>query len=188
MKNIAIFVSGSGTNFQNIAEYFKGSPDVNVALMLTDNPEAYALERARELGVRSEVVPRADFRNGDMVTELLAINDIDFIVLAGFLSLVPAPVVRAYKGRIVNIHPALLPAYGGKGMYGDRVHRAVVEAGEKESGITIHYVNERYDEGAVIAQYRVALEPGETPESLAVKIHRLEYEHYPEVIRCELIK
>ncbi len=189
MKNIAVFASGSGTNAENIMRHFSGSPLARVALLVADNPDAYALQRAGRFGVPTIVVPRADFRSGG--AEALAALDrhrIDYIVLAGFLSLVPAAIIDAYRGRIVNVHPALLPAYGGKGMYGDRVHRAVIENGERESGITIHHVDEVYDSGSTIAQYRVAVAPDDTPETLAAKIHVLEYEYFPEVIEQEVKK
>ena len=187
MKNIAIFVSGNGSNAENIANYFASSLSAKVVLVVSDNPGAYALARAARLGIDSIVVERKSLREqGNITAALLRERNIDLVVLAGFLSLVPHEVVAAYEGRIVNIHPALLPAYGGKGMYGDRVHTAVIENGEKESGITIHYVNERYDEGAVIAQFRIPVDAEDTPESLAAKIHALEYRHYPEVIAALL--
>ena len=189
MKNIAIFASGSGTNAENIIRHFSDSPLARVALLIADNPDAYALQRAERFGVPAVVVPRADFRGGGGQA-IAALDEyrIDYIVLAGFLSLVPAAIIRKYRGRIVNVHPALLPAYGGKGMYGDRVHRAVIGNGECESGITIHHVDEVYDSGSTIAQYRVAVAPDDTPETLAAKIHVLEYEYFPEVIEREIEK
>jgi phosphoribosylglycinamide formyltransferase-1 len=157
-------------------------------LLVTDNPGAGALQRAERFGVETAVFPRAEFRTGERVLELMHRHDIDFIVLAGFLSLVPAGLVRAYEGRIVNIHPALLPKYGGKGMYGHHVHEAVIANGEKQSGITVHLVNERYDEGTTLAQFTVDVAPDDTPESLAEKIHALEYEHFPAVIEQAIAK
>lgn len=188
MKSLAIFVSGSGSNAENIYNYFASSGICRVDLIVSDNPNAYALERAERLGVESLVIPRAGFRNGEAVADIMNGRGIDYIVLAGFLSLVPSALVRAFEGRIINIHPALLPAYGGKGMYGDNVHRAVIANGEKESGITIHHVNEKYDEGGIIAQYKVAVLPEDTTETLAAKIHALEYEYFPKVIESEIIK
>lgn len=189
MKKLAVFASGSGTNAENIIRYFSGSPLARVALVVSDNPDAYALQRAASLGVPTVVFPRAEFRTApENVVRYLSRYGIDYIVLAGFLSLVPSLLCREYEGRMVNVHPALLPAYGGKGMYGDRVHRAVVENGERESGITIHHVNEVYDSGDTIAQFRVAVDPSDTAESLAAKIHELEYRHFPEVIESELRK
>lgn len=187
MKKIAVLASGSGTNAENIIRYFKGSSLAQVVLVVADNPKAGVLERARHERVPSIVIPRADFREkGGDVADRLRGEGIDYVVLAGFLSLVPAEVVREFEGRIINIHPALLPAYGGKGMYGDNVHRAVVANGEKQSGITIHLVNEKYDDGAIIAQFRVDVAPGDTPEDVARKVHALEYEHFPRVIEQEI--
>lgn len=188
MKRIAIFASGGGTNAQNITNYFKDSDLARVAFIVTDNPQAGVLVRAAMLGVECVVIDREAIRDGAQVLAFLQGNKIDYVVLAGFLRLMPSCVVDAYKGRIVNIHPALLPNYGGKGMYGDNVHKAVVAAGEKESGITIHHVTENYDEGAAIAQVKCPVEPTDDHESLAERIHALEYEHFPKVIEQELIK
>lgn len=181
-KNIAIFASGSGTNAANIIHCFADNPSVRVSLVVTNRPDAYVLERVRPLGVPGVYVPGEAWVEGGAVLSLLRDQAIDFIVLAGFLKRVPACLLQAYPDRIVNIHPALLPKFGGRGMYGDHVHRAVLEAGEAESGITIHYINEHYDEGAVIAQFRCPVLPGDTVEELATRVHALEYEHYPEVI------
>lgn len=189
MKKIAILASGSGSNAENIFRYFLDSSLARVSLIISDNSRAYVLDRAASLGISSLVIPRSVWRNeGAKVLEIINGHAPDYIVLAGFLSLVPAELTRAYKGRLINIHPALLPAYGGKGMYGDNVHRAVIAAGERESGITIHHVNEKYDDGALIAQYRVSVDPCDTPESLAAKIHELEYAHFPLVIEDEIRK
>jgi len=197
MKNIAVFASGSGTNAENIVRHFAHSPLARVRVILTNNPRAGVLERASRLGVESIVFSREEFFGGaggaapappPPVLRMLAERHIDYIVLAGFLWLVPPALVEAYRGRIVNIHPALLPKFGGKGMYGERVHCAVVEAGERESGITIHHVSELYDSGDVIAQYRVAIAPGDTPADVARKVHELEYEHFPHVIEREISK
>lgn len=188
MKNLAIFVSGSGSNAENIFNYFVNSDLCRIALIVSDNANAYALERASRLGIESIVIPRPEFRDGEKVTGILNGYGIDYIVLAGFLSLVPSDLVKAFSGHIINIHPALLPAYGGKGMYGDNVHKAVIANREQESGITIHHVNEKYDEGSIIAQYKVAISPEDTPETLAEKIHALEYEYFPKVIESEIKK
>lgn len=189
MKNIAIFASGSGTNAENIIRHFSGSRVACVAVLIADNPDAYALVRAAKYGIPAVVVPRSDFRSGgEAALRELHTYNIDYIVLAGFLSLVPSSIIAAYRGRIINIHPALLPKYGGKGMYGDRVHCAVVGNGECESGITIHHVDEVYDSGGIVAQYCVPVSPDDTPQTLAAKIHELEYEHFPKVIEQEILK
>lgn len=186
-SKIAIFASGSGTNAQRIIEFFSGNPEIAVSLVLSNKQDAYVLERAKKLKVPSVVFDRHTFTQTDIIPELLKKEGIDFIVLAGFLWLVPLNLIRAYPGRIINIHPALLPKYGGKGMYGERVHQAVLESGDKESGISIHWVNEKYDEGNIIFQAKCEVRPDDIPESLAQRIHKLEYEHYPEVIE-KLIK
>ncbi len=188
MIKIGILASGSGSNAEKIMEHFTGSSVARVALLVSDNPEAFALERARRHGVPTAVFSRAEFAAGDAPLAALRAAEVDYLVLAGFLRLIPSNIIAAYPERIVNIHPALLPAYGGKGMYGDRVHAAVIAAGERESGITIHRVNERYDEGATIAQFRCPVEAGDTPETLATKIHALEHRHFPEVIEQDILK
>ena len=182
MTNIAIFASGSGSNAQNIANYFASHQDINVALIISNRSDAYVHERARILEIPSVTFSREAFDKGDVILELLRSHEIGFIVLAGFLLKISQPLLDAYPHRIVNIHPALLSGYGGKGMYGDRVHRSVVEAGDRESGITIHYVNEHYDEGDIIFQARCELFPGDTPDEVARKVHALEYAHFPVVI------
>ena len=182
MKRVAIFASGSGSNAENIANYFKGSDAVEISLILANNPEAYVLERAKKLGIESVVVTGKEFRAADKVLEILKERNIDFIVLAGFLLLVPAKLIEAYPGKIVNIHPALLPKHGGKGMYGDHVHEAVVAAGDTESGITIHLIDERYDCGTTFFQAICPVLPTDTPHDVAEKVHALEYEHFPRVI------
>lgn len=188
MKNIAVFASGSGTNAENIFCHFKDSELARPTLLVADNPNAGALKRAERFGIETVVLPRAEFRSGETVLQLMQTHSIDYIVLAGFLSLVPSSLVKAFEGRIVNIHPALLPKYGGKGMYGHHVHEAVIANGEKESGITIHLVNEHFDEGAPLAQFKVAITSDDTPESLAAKIHELEQAHFPTVIEREIAK
>jgi phosphoribosylglycinamide formyltransferase-1 len=182
MKNIAIFASGSGTNADNIIKYFSTSNFAKVTLVLSNKPDAFVLERAAKLGVPSIFFDRSQFYSSGTVSDYLKKYKIDFIVLAGFLWLVPSSILSSYKMKIINIHPALLPAYGGKGMYGDRVHKAVLANSEKESGITIHYVNEKYDDGDIIFQARCKVLPGDSPDSLAHRIHDLEYKHFPAVI------
>ncbi|NLN31215.1 MAG: phosphoribosylglycinamide formyltransferase [Bacteroidales bacterium] len=182
MKNIAIFASGSGTNAENIIRYFSNRDCARVVLVLSNRSDAYVLKRAEALSVRTFFFERSDFYGSGRVTGILQENNIDFIVLAGFLWLVPGDIIEKYRGRIINIHPALLPLYGGRGMYGDRVHRAVIEGREKESGISIHYVNNRYDEGDIIFQARCRVEADDTAETLAHKIHELEYRYFPGVI------
>lgn len=181
-RNIAIFASGNGTNAENIIRYFQDSGRACVELVLTNRKSAYVMERARSLNVPSAYVPKEEWEAEDSVLSLLDDKKIDFIVLAGFLARVPDGILHAYPYKIINIHPSLLPKFGGKGMYGDRVHEAVVAAGEKETGITIHYINERFDEGEIIAQYTCPVLPDETPEEVAAKVHALEYRYYPQVI------
>ncbi len=181
-KNIAIFASGSGTNAESIVRYFNNSQLAHVSLILSNNSNAYVLKRAEMLNVKTCLFDREQFYNSGKVLRILLDNDIDLIVLAGFLWLIPSELIKAYPDRIINIHPALLPKYGGKGMYGINVHKAVIESGDKESGITVHYVNEKYDEGNIIFQARCPVSAGDTPESLAEKVHELEYKHYPKVI------
>jgi phosphoribosylglycinamide formyltransferase 1 len=185
---IAIFASGNGSNFQRIADYFAGNDAVEIAVLYSNRADAFALERAAKLGIPSVVFNRNQFYNTSDTLNDLHARRIDWIVLAGFLWLVPATILRAYKDRIVNIHPALLPKYGGKGMYGMRVHETAVAAGDKESGISIHLVNEHYDEGRIVFQARCPVLPGDTAEDVARKIHLLEYEHFPRVIEELLIK
>lgn len=188
MQRIALFASGSGSNAEKIADYFVDSPHVQVSLVLTNNPKAGVIDRARRgFGtgrVHAPVVifDRPTFYQTDQIVRLLQRQEIDLIVLAGFMWLVPAELVRAFPNRIVNIHPALLPNYGGKGMYGHFVHEAVVAAGERESGITVHFVNEHYDEGAVIFQASCPVEPTDTPNDVARKVQVLEHTHYPRVV------
>lgn len=179
---IAIFASGSGTNAEAIMKHFRHHQKIEVSALLSNRPDAYALERARNFNVPTLVFNRKQFYETGEVLTWLQQRQITHIVLAGFLWLVPASLIQAYPGRIINIHPALLPKYGGKGMYGLHVHRAVKEAGETETGITIHLVNEKYDEGQILLQARIQLQGTETPEQIAEKVHELEYRHYPDVI------
>jgi phosphoribosylglycinamide formyltransferase-1 len=189
MIRIAIFASGSGTNAQRITEYFRRrSSSIEVDLILTNNPAAGVLERAGKLGVSTVTFTRSEFYETNRIAEILDEHAIGFVILAGFLWLVPEAILKAYPDRIINIHPALLPSYGGKGMYGMKVHETVIANREKESGITIHLVNERYDEGQILFQERCTIEAADTPESLAEKIHRLEYRYFPEVIEKYILR
>lgn len=182
MKKIAIFASGNGSNFQQICEFLKTKDDVVAKLLIVNKKNAYVLQRAKLLGVESHYFNREQFYDTDEVTQLLEEKGIDLVVLAGFLWLVPDNIIKAYPNRIINIHPALLPKYGGKGMYGHNVHHAVVNNKEKESGITIHYVNEQYDSGDIIFQAKCDVLPKDTAEDVASKIHLLEKEFFPTVV------
>lgn len=183
-RNIAIFASGSGSNAENIIRYFKGNETISVRLIISNRSDAFVLERAKSLDVPFEVFLRDEWRQGGAnVLAALRKYNIDFIVLAGFLAHVPNAILHTYPNKVINIHPSLLPKYGGKGMYGDHVHSAVVASGETESGITIHYLNERYDEGEVILQVACPVIPEDTPDDVAAKVHTLEYEYYPRVIK-----
>ena len=186
MTRIAVLASGSGTNAQRLVEHFRGSEAARVVLVGCDQPAARVVGRAWDLGVPAYLFSGQELKNGTVQRELQA-QRIDLVVLAGFMRLIPGAMVQAFPGRIINIHPALLPKYGGKGMYGHHVHEAVIAAGEKESGITIHYVNERYDEGEHLLQVRCPVLPSDTADSLAGRIHALEHEHYPRTIE-EVVK
>jgi phosphoribosylglycinamide formyltransferase-1 len=187
-KRIAIFASGSGSNAQKIMEYFKRSDVAEVVLVLTNNPQAYVLQRADNFEIPSHVFNREEFYKTDDVIKLLKNLQVDLIVLAGFLWLVPQSLLKAFPNKIINIHPALLPKYGGKGMYGDHVHEAVLAANEEESGITIHFVNENFDEGEIIHQSRFRIEPGDTLEIIKFKGQQLEHQNFPRVIESLLRK
>lgn len=184
-KKIALFASGSGTNAQNFIQYFLHHKQIQVDSLWSNKSDAYALTRAQNLGVETFVFSREELRDPGNVMKKLEERGIDLIVLAGFLWLIPARLTKRF--RIVNIHPALLPKYGGKGMYGMHVHRKVIESGDRESGITIHLVNEVYDEGKVLFQARCEVVPGDTPEDVAEKVHQLEYKHFPMVIEKLLL-
>jgi len=181
-KKIAVFASGSGSNAQKIMEYFRHHPTIEVAIVLTNNPDAYVLQRADNFEIPTHVFDRRAFYETSEVVSILQNLEVDVLVLAGFLWLVPASLLHAFPERILNIHPALLPAYGGKGMYGDRVHLSVKEAGETETGITIHRVNERFDEGEIVFQSRVRIQPDDTLDIIRFKVQQLEHTHYPKVI------
>ena len=180
--NIAIFASGGGTNAENIIRYFHDSDLVCTALVVSNKADAPVLEKAQRLGVKTQVVPKAQLNDAAVMMPLLRQYAIDFIVLAGFLPLVPDFLVDAYPRRIINIHPSLLPKYGGRGMWGHHVHEAVKAAGETETGMTVHWVTPVCDGGEIIAQYRVALSPEDTADDIAAKEHVLEMEHFPKVI------
>lgn len=186
MKNIAIFASGSGTNAENITRYFSNSKTVNVAVVLSNNKNVGVHDRVNKLGIPSFVLSREEFVEGTPVLARLAEYQVDLIVLAGFMNKISDALLKAFPGKIINIHPALLPKHGGKGMFGMHVHEAVVAAGEKESGITIHYINEHYDEGAIIFQTTCPVFPEDTAEDVAEKVHALEYTFYPRIIENTL--
>jgi len=181
MYNLAIFASGSGSNAENIICHFNEGNLAKVVLVLSENKDAFVLERARKTNVSSMLFTLDELKNGKILSDLKGYS-IDYIILAGFLKLFPASIIEEFPQRIINIHPALLPKFGGKGMYGAKVHKAVIEASEKESGITIHYVNNNYDEGGIIFQAKCPVRKDDTPEMLAQRIHKLEYEHFPIVI------
>lgn len=182
MIKLAVFASGSGSNAENIANYFRENDGVDVALIVSNKMDAFVHERAKRLNIESVTFSKTDFETTDKVLGYLKEKNIDFIILAGFLLKVPENLLQAFPNKIINIHPALLPKFGGKGMYGDAVHKAVVEAGESESGITIHYVNENYDEGAIIFQSKCPVSETDTYEDVAKKVHTLEYTHFPVII------
>ncbi len=180
--NIAILASGNGTNAENIINSFRQSTMVSVSLIVTNVRNAYVIERARTLDIPCVYFSKHFWRDGQAIASFMCQQNIGLIVLAGFLAKIPDALIHEWNHRIINIHPSLLPKYGGKGMYGDRVHEAVIAGGETESGITIHYINDRLDEGLIIAQYRCPVLPDDTPHTLAQRVHDLEYRHYPQVI------
>lgn len=186
MVNIAIFVSGSGSNCENIIRYFQTNGQVNIALVVSNRADAYALTRAKNLNVPSVVLPKADFNNEEKVLKLMSDHRIDFIVLAGFLLMIPDWLIAAYQRRMINLHPALLPKFGGIGMYGHHVHEAVRKANEIETGMTVHWVSNVCDGGEIIAQFRTPITPDDTPDDIADKEHILEMEHFPQVIEAVL--
>ena len=186
-KRIAIFASGSGSNAQKIMEHFKKHLDAEVVIVLTNNPEAYVLQRADNFEIPSHIFDKNEFYKTNFVVEILKNLQIDLIVLAGFMWLIPENLLKAFPNKIINIHPALLPKYGGKGMYGDLVHHAVIDAKEEESGITIHFVDENFDEGEIIHQSRFRIEAGDDLEMIKFKGQQLEHLHYPKVVE-QLLK
>jgi len=182
MNQIAIFASGAGSNAARIIDHFRHHPTIRIGLIISNRTEAGVLGIAEKEGIPHIIIEKEQFFRGNAYVDELHARHIDFVVLAGFLWKIPLALVKAYKGRIINIHPALLPKYGGKGMYGHFVHEAVIAANEKESGITIHYVDELYDHGQMIFQARCAVAATDTPETLAAKIHVLEHRHFPLII------
>jgi phosphoribosylglycinamide formyltransferase-1 len=182
MQQIAIFASGAGSNAREIIRHFRNHPTIRVSLIVCNKPGAGVLQIAADEKIPALMLEKEKFFRGDAYVSALEAAGIDFIVLAGFLWKIPELLIKAYPGKIINIHPALLPKYGGKGMYGAHVHESVIKSGEKESGITIHYVDEHYDHGQPIFQATVNIEAADTPETLAAKIHRLEHKYYPIVI------
>ncbi|MBR1851253.1 MAG: phosphoribosylglycinamide formyltransferase [Bacteroidales bacterium] len=185
---LAILGSGNGTNAQRIAEYFGGSNAVEVACIIYNKRDAYIATRAHNLGIEARYFGRADFDQPQAILDYLNGQHVDWIILAGFLWLVPQAILQAYPSRVINIHPALLPAHGGRGMYGERVHQAVIDAGEAESGITIHLVDEHYDRGTTLFQARCQVSPDDTAETLAQKVHQLEYRYFPQIIEQTVLK
>jgi phosphoribosylglycinamide formyltransferase-1 len=182
MKRIAILASGSGSNAEKIINYFENKASIRVDLLLTNNPQAGVIERGRKLGIPVIIFDKKSFSKTDKIVDILKRQQIDWVILAGFLWLIPANLIKAYPNKIINIHPALLPKYGGKGMWGHFVHEAVHASKDTESGITIHFVNENYDEGEVIFQAKCDIEDGDTPADIAAKVQVLEHRHFPEVI------
>jgi len=181
MKRVVILASGSGTNAENIIKYFQKSNVITITQVLSNKKDAKVLDRAKRLKINYSSFTKEDFFKKNKILNILK-NEADYVVLAGFLWKIPSKIVSAFADKIINIHPALLPKYGGKGMYGNNVHKAVVENNEKETGITIHFVNENYDEGAIIFQAKVSIDKDDSTEDVAQKVHQLEYEHFPRVI------
>jgi phosphoribosylglycinamide formyltransferase-1 len=182
IKKIILFASGSGTNVENIVRYFQARPNIAIVAVLTNNREAKVIDRCNALNISILCFNKYAFSSSDVVVKVLKALEPDLIVLAGFLLKVPANLIAHFPKKIINIHPALLPKYGGKGMYGSHVHEAVVQNSDTETGITVHYVNENYDEGAIIFQKSISLTPADNASAIAEKVHRLEYEYYPKVI------
>ena len=182
LLRIALFASGSGSNAENIVHYFSHNSGFCFPLIISNKPDAFIHSRANQLNIPSFTFSREDFTDGEKILSLLKVYNIDCIVLAGFLLKIPQSLILAFPQKIINIHPALLPKHGGKGMYGMKVHQAVSETGDSESGITIHYVNSNYDEGSIIFQATCPVLPTDTPDMIAEKVHKLEYEHFPKVI------
>ena len=188
MVNLAIFVSGSGTNCENIIRYFHNHHQVTISLVVSNKADAYALVRAQKLNVKSVVLRKSEFNDRERVLGIMKENHIDFIVLAGFLLMIPDWLIAAYDHRMINLHPALLPKFGGLGMYGHHVHEAVKEAEEVETGMTVHWVINVCDDGEIIAQYKTALLPSDSPDDIAEKEHQLEMKHFPQIIEETLVK
>jgi phosphoribosylglycinamide formyltransferase-1 len=187
LKRIAIFASGSGSNAQRIMEHFKRNKEMEVALVLCNKPDAYVLQRADNFEVPTHVFTKEELYHTNSIDNLLKNLEIDLIVLAGFMWLIPERLIHAYPKRMVNIHPALLPKFGGEGMYGQKVHEAVLQSGDAETGISVHYINKNFDEGEIIYQSRCPVDKNDDAEKLAYKVHQLEHLHYPKIIE-ELLK
>ncbi|MEQ8581116.1 MAG: phosphoribosylglycinamide formyltransferase [Marinoscillum sp.] len=179
--NIAIFASGSGTNAEQLVKHFSQVEGISTSIILSNKPDAFVLERARKLGIPTSTFSKSEFTAPTFLS-VLESHRIDYIILAGFLWKIPAYLIQAFENRIINIHPSLLPKYGGKGMYGSYVHEAVIAQGEKTSGITIHLVNEKYDDGRILFQASCDLSPEDTPDTLASKIHTLEHQYFPQIV------
>jgi len=188
MHRLALFASGSGTNAENIIRYFQNEPQIKVSCICTNRPDAFVINRAKRYDVPVLIFSRTEFYQTENILNYLLENKIDWIILAGFLWLVPSYLIDHFPNRIINIHPALLPKFGGKGMYGHHVHQAVIDQKEPVSGITIHFVNHDYDRGSIIFQATCPVEPGDTPDSLAARVHELEYEFFPKIIEREILK
>ena len=188
MVNMAIFVSGGGTNCENIIKYFTDSETARVALVISNRKDAGAIGKAERLGIPVKVVPKAGLNDPDVILPLLKAYSVDFIVLAGFLLVIPDFLIDEYEHRMINLHPALLPKFGGIGMYGHHVHEAVKAAGETETGMTVHWVSREVDGGGIIAQFSTPIDPEDTPDEIAAKEHVLEMDHFPEVIENLLIE
>lgn len=188
VPRLAVFASGSGSNAQRLVEFFSNTLTAQIVSILSNNPKAGVLARANQLGVESFVFDKEDFYQTPAVLDYLKSKQIDWVILAGFLWLVPSNLLQAYPHKVINLHPALLPKFGGKGMYGMNVHKAVVAAQETETGITIHYANEQFDEGEIIYQAKCAVSPTDSPEAVAEKIHQLEYKYFPQIIEQVLTK
>jgi len=183
MNKIAVFASGSGTNAENLINFFKGNKKIEISYIFSNNKNAYVIQRAKNHDIKHYIFSQSEFYNTTNIIQILHKNNIDFIILAGFLWLIPDYLIKIYPNRIINIHPALLPKYGGKGMYGMNVHKAVIENNEKETGITIHYINNEYDKGNIIFQAKCPVNKDDTAETIAKKVHALEYEHFPKIVK-----
>jgi len=183
MTNIAVFVSGNGTNCENIIKYFQDDNDINISLVISNRQDAYALKRAAKYGVTCKVLSKSEINDEHIILPILQKFSIDFIVLAGFMLIVPEFIINKYYNKVINIHPSLLPKFGGKGMYGHHVHEAVKAAGETETGITIHFVNNICDGGEIFAQFKINLTQHDSVEDIESKIHLLEQKHFPNVIK-----
>jgi phosphoribosylglycinamide formyltransferase-1 len=186
-KRVAIFASGTGSNAVNLINFFNGSDDIDVSFVLSNNAQAKVLDSASSLGVKTYCFSNDEVNDGSMLVSLCEENNVDWIVLAGYLRLIPSDLIKSFEGKMINLHPSLLPNYGGKGMYGSNVHKAVIANGEKESGITIHYVNEAFDDGNIIAQFHCQLDKNDDVSSLEGKIRKLEQAYLPIVVQNTIL-